>query len=176
MVNMIRIENRAQVQELIRNVKKNIEVTQLTIKQILDDDEPINSFMRIKFDKVAFDPVTGEKINFIEMLNQAYSDLVVLQATQDLLKNYPAKVFEINMGARSGLDICSTDSEVVAECFSVVTILNNQKVKKDSEKLMKYESSTKKYIYYYSREDSEEVIKRIMEKYPDIIFKRIMQF
>lgn len=78
MVNMIRIENREQVREVIRNVKKNIEVTQLTIKQILDDDEAINSFMRIKFDKIAFDPVTGEKINFIEMLNQAYSDLVMV--------------------------------------------------------------------------------------------------
>ena len=138
MVNMIRIENRKQVQELIRNVKKNIEVTQLTIKQILDDDEPINSFMRIKFDKIAFDPVTGEEINFIEMLNQAYSDLVVLQAIDDLLKEYPDKVFEINMGSHNGLDICSTDGEVVAECFAVDSVLNNQKIKKDSEKLMKY--------------------------------------
>ncbi len=86
------------------------------------------------------------------MLNQAYSDLVVLKATEDLLLEHPSKKFLLYMGALNGFDICSTFNEVIAECFAVVLALNNQKIKKNSDKLIKPPDCIKKYIYISFRE------------------------
>lgn len=108
---MVKIENLEQVNELINDIKNNVGITAAVLKKELQD-EPLEAFARIKFDRIAFDPLSGEKINFVEMLNQAYSDLVVLRATEELLKKYSNKVFEVNMGAQNGLDTPSLSSAV----------------------------------------------------------------
>lgn len=128
----------------------------------------------LKFDKTVPDPLSNP-INFIEMLNQAYSDFVVLKTVEDLMDRYPDKAFELHMGALTGFDIVSTDKEVVAECFATVTAFNNQKIKKDSEKLMQLEEKVEKYIYFYSREDTDEKLRVFYKKYPQITYSRIKE-
>lgn len=169
------IYNCNQIRELISGIKKNIELTSHELSSVLQKN-PIESLARLKFDKIAMDPLNGEKINFIEMLNQAYSDLVVLYAAEELIKQYPGKSFELSMGALNGFDISSTDGMVIAECFAVVSVFNNQKMEKDSQKLMQETDLVDKYIFYYSREDTDSAVKRITEKYSEIHYKRIEQF
>lgn len=79
-------------------------------------------------------------------------------------------------GALSGYDICSTDKEIVAECFAAVTAFNNQKIKKDAEKLMQLGKGIRKYLYFYSREDAVEKIAAFMGKYPEITVVRYHDF
>ena len=110
------------------------------------------------------------------MLNQAYSDIVVLNAVEDLMSRYEGKAFELNMGALTGFDIVSTDKKVVAECFATITAFNNQKIKKDSEKLMQLDDDVERYIYFYSREDSQDRIASFIEKYGCIKYIRIEAF
>lgn len=170
------ISDRMQVRKLIEEVNRNIERTKETVCNLLLEQKPIEGLASLKFDKTSFDPLSGEPLNFIEMLNQSFSDLVVLKAVEDLLLRYPGKEFELNMGALTGYDIYSVDNEVIAECFATVTAFNNQKIKKDSEKLTQAEKNAKKYVYFYSREDSPERIATFAEKYPEITYIRFNDF
>ena len=127
----------------------------------------------IKFDKVGIDPLRGTDLNFMEQLNQMFSDLVVLEGAASLLSIYPDKALKLNFGAASGFDIESIDGEVVAECFAVTTVASNRKLEKDCSKLMSKASNQKKHIYFYSRNDSNEKLQRLYEKYSEIVFFRI---
>ncbi len=170
------LSDKTEAKKLIETVESNIEKTRNQITRILEDCDAKEALANLKFDKTALDPLTGESINFIEMLNQAYSDLVVLKAVEDLMSRYEGKAFELHMGALTGFDIVSTDKLVVAECFATVTAFNNQKIKKDSEKLMQLSDDVDRYIYFYSKEDSKDRISAFTAQYKDIKYIRIEAF
>lgn len=170
------ISEKTEARKLIEKVEANIENSSNQIKRILAECDAKEALANLKFDKTALDPLTGEPINFIEMLNQAYSDLVVLKAVEDLMNRYDGKAFELHMGALTGFDIVSTDEKVVAECFATVTAFNNQKIKKDSKKLMQLGDDMDRYIYFYSRKDSRDKISAFTEKYEGIHYVRIEEF
>lgn len=170
------ISDKTQVEKLIKTVHENIEMTKGRVLKILNECSSLEGLVRLKFDHTSCDPLSGEPINFVEMLNQSFSDLVVLKAAEDLLVRFPGKKFELHMGALAGYDICSTDKEIAAECFAAVTAFNNQKIRKDAEKLMRLGKSIHKYLYFYSREDTEEKIAAFMEKYPEITVVRYHEF
>lgn len=130
--------------------------TRNQITRILEACDAKEALANLKFNKTALDSLTGEPINFIEMLNQAYSDLVVLKAVEDLMSRYEGKAFELHMGA--------------------LTAFNNQKIKKDSEKLMQLSDDVDRYIYFYSKDDSKDKIAAFTEKYEKITFIRIESF
>ena len=130
----------------------------------------------LKFDKMGTDPLMGTELNFIEQLNQMFSDLVVLEGARRLLCLYPEKELRLNPGPSSGFDIESIDGEIVAECFAVTTATSNRKLEKDCSKLMSKAPAKQKYIYFYSRNDTEEKLRRIYDKYPEIICTRILAF
>ena len=130
----------------------------------------------LKFDRLGADPMKGTELNFIEQLNQMFSDLVVLEGARRLLCLYPEKELRLNLGPSSGFDIESTDGEIVAECFAVTTATSNRKLEKDCSKLMSKAPAKQKYIYFYSRNDAEEKLRRIYDKYPEIVFARIANF
>ena len=69
----------------------------------------------LKFDRLGADPMKGTELNFIEQLNQMFSDLVVLEGARRLLCLYPEKELRLNLGPSSGFDIESIDGEIVAE-------------------------------------------------------------
>ncbi len=135
---------------------------------------PVMSFLaEVKFDGVGIDPLKGTELNFIEQLNQMFSDLVVLKGANHLLSIYPDKSLNLSFGPASGFDIESVDGEIVAECFAVTTATSNRKLEKDCSKLMSKAYDKQKYIYFYSRNDSDEKLRWIFDKYPEIIFTRI---
>lgn len=146
------------------------------IKSKANELSAIAFLTELKFDKLGIDPLKGTELNFIEQLNQMFSDLVVLECARQLLTLYPDKSLKLNLGPASGFDIESLDNEIVAECFAVTTAFSNRKLEKDCLKLMEKAAAKRKYIFFYSRSDSQETLQRIFDKYPEIVFVRITEF
>lgn len=166
--------------EEIENLKKKVLINaEKTFEQLRAKTAslPAMTFLaEVKFDKMGIDPLEGTELNFIEQINQTFSDFVVLEGAGQLLQLYPNTTLKLNLGPASGFDIESDDGEVVAECFAVTTATSNRKLEKDCSKLMSKAHDKQKYIYFYSRSDSNEKLQRIMDKYPEITFARIAEF
>ena len=172
----MKIESKDEILELRSRIYENAQKTYNRIVQDINNNSPFDLFADIKFNKFGLDPINGTPLNFIEQLNQMFSDLVVLYAVEELLAKYPNKQFEVNFGARAGFDIQSADKTVVAECFAVTSVNSNGKLREDTKKLMKLPADVEKYIYFYSQNDSEEKLKKICGGFLDIKFNRIKKF
>lgn len=146
------------------------------LKGIIKSLSAIAFLEELKFDKLGADPLKGTNLNFVEQLNQMFSDLVVLEGACQLLQLYPERELRLNLGPSSGFDIESIDGEIVAECFAATTATSNRKLEKDCQKLLNKAEEKQKYIYFYTRNDSEEKLLRIYEKYPEITCIRILAF
>ena len=167
------IESKSQIAELRSKIYANANKTYDSIVQTIEAESPLKLFADIKFNKFGVDPIKGTPLNFIEQLNQMFSDLVVLYAVEELLSKYPDKTFEVNFGAKAGFDIQSTDGKVVAECFAATNVDNNSKLSKDAKKLMKLPKAVEKYIFFYSQNDSEEKLSRRYATFTEITFRRV---
>lgn len=172
----MRIESKSEIMELRSKIYANANKTYDRIVQTIEGNSPIDLFADIKFNKFGVDPIEGMPLNFIEQLNQMFSDFVVLSALEELLDKYPDKQFEVNFGAKAGFDIRSTDNKVVAECFAVTSVDSNGKLREDAKKLMKLPADIEKYIFFYTQNDSEEKLKKICGGFLDIKFNRIKKF
>ena len=163
--------------ELLKKViHDNAEKTVRNIKRNIGNCNAVVLLETLKFDKTGFDPLTGKNLNFIEQLNQTFSNLVVLEGARQLLELYPGIELTLNMGTTSGFDIEATNEDVVAECFAVTTATSNQKLIKDCEKLLNKAQGKKKYIFFYSRYDADDKLLRICDKYPNISIRRVLRF
>ena len=167
------IESKSQIAELRSKIYANANKTYNRIVQTIEDESPLKLFADIKFNKFGLDPIEGTPLNFIEQLNQMFSDLVVLCAVEELLDKYPDKQFEVNFGAKAGFDIQSTDNKVVAECFTVTSVSSNNKLREDAKKLMKLSEYTEKYIFFYSQNDTDEKLEKVYQLFPKITFIRV---
>ena len=172
----MKIESKDEILELRSRICENTQKTYNRIVQDINNNSPFDLFADIKFNKFGLDPIDGTPLNFIEQLNQMFSDLVVLYAVEELLAKYPNKQFEVNFGARAGFDIQSADKTVVAECFAVTSVNSNGKLREDTKKLMKLPADVEKYIYFYSQNDVNEKIERVCISYSKITFVRIKNF
>ena len=167
------IESKKQIEEMRSKIYDNAYKTYSRIIENIENDSPFELFADIKFNKFGVDPIKGTPLNFIEQLNQMFSDLVVLYAVEELLSKYPNKTFEIKLGAQSGFDIQSDDNKVIAECFAVTSVDSNSKLREDTQKLMKLPADIEKYIFFYSQNDSEEKLEKKYASFPEITFSRI---
>ena len=174
------ISSISDAQARIEAIYKSIELTKGNLLECLQNNNSIEALKKIKFEKIAIDPLKTEEkdniINFIEMLNQSFSDIVVFRGVEYLLSldKYKGNEFKINAGAINGIDIES--GTVVAECFSVVSVFNNRKIKMDSDKLLEKGKNKDKYIFFYSKNDKKEEIEEFIkthEAYKDITYKRL---
>lgn len=170
------IETVEEIEHLEEKILSNADTAYAQLKAKIQNLTAIAFLTEVKFDKIGSDPLEGTDLNFIEQLNQMFSDLVILEGARQLLRLYPGKTLKLSLGPTSGFDIESVDGEVVAECFAVTTAANNQKLQKDCSKLVSKSTGKQKHIFFYSRNDSEEKLQRIYDKYPEIIFKRIIEF
>ena len=105
---------------------------------------------RCGWDPVGRDPLNGNRpLNFTEQLNQTFSYLVQLRATEYLLEHHAeAAPFVLSLGPISGHDIVSSNGQVVAEVFAAVTPDNNDKLDKDVAKVATSEAQHK-YVFYF---------------------------
>lgn len=167
------ISDISEVQERIDDVYASMELTRDALLNELMNNSAVETFKEIKFGKIAKDPFREVNINFIEMLNQSFSDIVVLKGVEYLMNKYKGMAFDINLGALNGPDILSDDGSVIAECFSVVSAFNNQKIKMDSDKLMKENKGKVKYIFFFAKEDKKDRLNDLIVKYPRIKYMRL---
>ena len=118
-------------------------------------NDPLSWMRDIKFSQIGFHPETHKPLNLIEQVNQTFTDLVALEATRTLLLRHPgAEGFHLAPGAyaHKPFDIVSVKSGLVgAECFATVDLKNNNKLKKDLEKL-KGASEQHRYVFFSSPE------------------------
>ena len=168
----MKINKQEHIDCLRNTIMSNADIAYATIQKIISSMSPVQFFATVKFEKVGRDPIEGYAQNMIEQINQMYSDLVVLAAAEDLLKQFPGITLELHLGAASGYDIESDDGSVVAECFSVTSVTSNRKLHKDCQKLQKAVAPIK-CIYFYSHNDSEANLLSQFPKYPDIRFHRV---
>lgn len=157
---------------VLQNLKESYEKT----KSIINSNNPIQAFSMMRFEKTALDPINSSPLNFIEMLNQSFSDLVVLYGVKYLINKYPNHIYTVRLGAQSGNDIESSDGTIIGECCAITQIKSNDKLKKDAKKLMQFDKSIKKYIFFYSANDTDKGIYNFTKKYPDINCIRITDF
>ena len=105
----------------------------------------------MKFKMIGCDPLKSKRqLNLVEQLNQTFTYLASFLATEYLLKIHPsAKPFILNLGARRGLDIESSKcGGIGAEVFAAVNPKNNNKLKKDCEKIFYQTGMTHKYVFF----------------------------
>ena len=170
------VDSKDKIIELRSEIYKNARETYNRMKQAMSNDSFFELFADIKFNKFGYDPIKGTPLNFIEQLNQMFSDLVVLYGVEEILSKYPDKTFEVNFGAKAGFDIQSSDETVVAECFAATSVDSNSKLRKDANKLMKLSANVEKYMFFYSRNDNEKKLEREYAPFPEITFIRIKEF
>ena len=110
------------------------------------------AFLRkLKFTDAGRNPLdSSSDYNFVEQLNQTFSHLVALKATEYILKEHPTSApFILRLGPIRGFDIESSDGFVVAETFAAVTYDSNSKLSKDTEKVSN-SNAKHKYVFYYA--------------------------
>ena len=169
------VNSKEKVAELRHAVIRNAEVSYCALHDRLTQMQPMELWAAFKFDRIGCNSISGQPQNLIEQINQMHSNLVVLNAVDDLLDRHPGASFDVQLGVSSGYDVQSTDGKIVAECFAVTTVSSNRKLEKDCVKLMA-SSASQKYVYFYSHQDNQEKLNKQFAKYPDIIFRRIVCF
>lgn len=96
-------------------------------------------FEDLRFGTSGCHPVSGRPLNPIEQINESWTFLVALEATRWLLQQHPeSDGFLIAPGAHMAqpLDIMSVKPGLVgAETFAAVRVSNNNKLRRDIEKL-----------------------------------------
>ena len=167
------IETVEQAEDLREKIYKTAEDTYERLKTLIKTNSALEFLFQMKFCKIGLAPIKGTELNLMEQLNQSFSDLVIIEAVSDLLSKYPEKSFEIHLGTESGFDIESTDGAVAAECFAVTSFISNDKLKKDSQRIINRAPERKKYIYFYSQNDADYKLENAYKKFPDITYVRI---
>jgi hypothetical protein len=115
--------------------------------------DPLELLRRMKFDPVGFHPITHDSLNLIEQINQTWTFMAAIAAARQLLALHrDAGGFRLAPGADASLelDIMSEKAGLVgAETFAAVSPNNNDKLKKDLNKL-RCRSETHRYVFFLS--------------------------
>ncbi len=110
-----------------------------------------------KFREIGQHPVSLKPLNLIEQLNQTFTALVTYAAVEQLTGLHPAVAgWRINLGARPGTDIESIDGDsfgvtVAAEVFAAVRPSNNDKLRKDIERVGQTDAANR-YVFFHTPE------------------------
>ena len=103
----------------------------------------------MKFGGIGFDPLDSDrKLNLIEQINQSFTYLASFYALETLFTEYPELApFKLNLGTAAGSDIESECGGLAAEVFASVTPTNNQKLKKDINKVLETNAKLK-FVFF----------------------------
>lgn len=150
MAQIVKIQSLSELLELEKTIKESAEKVCQNLGALLKQHPPLDFLKVMKFQQAGVDPLNPTRpLNLIEQLNQSFTCLVSLKATEYLLLHHKASSpFTLNLGAIGGFDIISSDHEVVAETFSAVTPANNDKLRKDIQKVLQAEARHK-YVFYF---------------------------
>jgi len=122
---------------LEEKVKLSIDKALSQLASELAKGDSMTVFSKMKFGGIGFDPLDSEReLNIIEQLNQSFTYLASFYALEILFTQHPELApFKLNLGTAPGSDIESECGKLAAEVFASVSPSNNQKLKKDIDKV-----------------------------------------
>lgn len=110
-----KFSNIEQVNELKERILNG---TNTSVEKLLSEEKGIKLLGKMKFEQSGYDVLFNKKTNFIEQINQTFTYLVCLAATEKLLLLYPERSFIVNFGVMPGHDVISEDGSIICECFA----------------------------------------------------------
>lgn len=116
----------------------------------LAHSNPLGALWQMKIGALGCDPLDADvPLNLIEQLNQTFTYIASARAVKVLLAMHPEMApFHLNLGTSPGADI---ESGVVgglsAEVFAAVTPGNNQKLRRDIQKVFET-NAVSKYVFF----------------------------
>ena len=124
--------------------------TALSRLTALENSDALAALWQMKTGALGCDPLDAETpLNLIEQLNQTFTYIASARAAKILLVKHPELApFKLNLGTSPGPDIeSSLGGGLSAEVFAAVTPGNNQKLRRDIQKV--YESNAEvKYVFF----------------------------
>ena len=141
--------------EDIENRKSELRQSAIRTKEQLlalaNSKDAIPLLADMKFSTIGCDPLDSKRrLNLVEQLNQTFTYLASFLAAGYLLKKYPLAIpLILNLGTSKGLDIESSQcGGIGSEVFAAVNPKNNNKLKKDCEKISSQQGITHKYVFF----------------------------
>lgn len=130
-------------------INRAAEKTRRMLNSVLKEQEGIKALETVKYDQVGYDPLDPErKLNLIEQVNQTFTYLASLRATEYLFRIHQDQLsFRLNLGTHNGSDIESLDRQLAAEVFAATHPNSNNKLAKDIAKV-KSTSALQKYVFF----------------------------
>jgi len=153
---------RSDLYRLGRQLKRSTRQSLQLLSCLLADHtrgDPIEVLSLFKFSELGFDPlVHGRRLNFIEQVNQAFTVSASLKAASHFFATSDAHVIRMNIGAHKGFDLEVYDDASnaigVAEVFAAVDPRNNQKLRRDVERVRSSILPLRR-VYFLSPSDKE---------------------
>lgn len=138
-----------ELEQLERKLYESMNNTLLQISSEINASTSQRLFAKMKFGGVGFDPLNSNReLNIIEQIKQSFTYLASFYALEVLFTEYSELApFGLNLGTASGSDIESECGELAAEVFASVTPTNNQKLKKDIDKVSGTEARLK-FVFF----------------------------
>jgi hypothetical protein len=142
------IQSQAELMELAGRIVEAADSAVATLGHLCRSSSSFQVLASIKFKQIGADPLQSTPLNLIEQVNQTFTYLASLEAVHYLLNEHTEHApFRVNLGTASGSDVESLDGKVAAEVFSAVSPSNNQKLKKDIEKVNATDAQHR-YVFY----------------------------
>ncbi len=168
MIEKLIVDNKDKLLKHKQRIGYNIQSNIIQLKDLLNHQDALTVFSKLKFDKVGVEPLTGQPENIIEVINQLQTYLVSIKAVEYLFDTYEEQSFCINWGNIAGYDIESLDGSIIAECFAATSFRSNAKLTADLKRLAKNQTAKYKYEFFFDMEFAEKHKTYYEEKYQGI--------
>ena len=138
-----------ELEQLEQKLYESMDKTLYQISSEIDANTSQALFAKMKFGGIGFDPLNSNReLNIIEQINQSFTYLASFYALEVLFTEYSELApFRLNLGTAPGSDIESECGELAAEVFASVTPTNNQKLRKDIDKVLETEARLK-FVFF----------------------------
>lgn len=138
-----------ELEQLERKLFESIDKTLLQIRSDVTSNSSQKLFSKMKFGGIGFDPLDSKReLNIVEQINQSFTYLASFYALEVLFKQHPKLApFRLNLGTAPGSDIESECGGLAAEVFAAVAPTNNQKLKKDINKVLETNAKLK-FVFF----------------------------
>ena len=137
------------LEQLEQKIYESMDKTLSQISSEIDANTSQALFAKMKFGGIGFDPLNSNReLNIIEQINQSFTYLASFYALEVLFTECSELApFRLNLGTAPGSDIESECGELAAEVFASVTPTNNQKLRKDIDKVLETEARLK-FVFF----------------------------
>jgi hypothetical protein len=135
--------------DIVQNVICAAEGLRQSLAKLCQEKTEFDLLRSLKFEHVGFNPAHCDgSYHVIEQINQSMTYLTTACALKWLKAKHPDLHWHGSLGPAGGTDIFSSDESVLCEVFAAVNETNNQKLKRDIEKILKAASTSSSVTRY----------------------------